>query len=144
MHCPQIDRLRNQIASDITAVPASEARTKGLSLLKQLVALAPDLSGTDALMGMQKAVFLIQHLEKWVLADEDDAVDQDTQCFLTVILLHLSPILQGITGGHWEFIFDVLENSLEVRLIAPGIWVLNFNRGRHCKKKVLYLSYTIP
>jgi hypothetical protein len=113
MHCPQLDRLRNQIASDLTAIHASSAATKGNDLLKQLVALAPDAASEYALVGAQRAVFLIQHLEKWALSDEED-MSQETQALITAIFQHLVPLLQGVSGGHWDFVCDILESNLEV------------------------------
>jgi hypothetical protein len=114
MYCPQLDRLRNQLASDITTVLPSEISLKGSNLLKQLVALAPDMGSEDALIGVQRALFLVQHLEKWALADDED-LTQEVQALMTVILLHLAPLLQGVIGGHWDFITDIIESNLEVR-----------------------------
>lgn len=108
----QLDRLRNQVASDITTINAIDSSGKGRVLLWQLLALAPDAGGEEALLGVKRAVFLVQHLEQWALADED--LSQDTQNVVTAVLFHLAPILQGVAGGHWDFACDIIESNLEV------------------------------
>lgn len=63
-------------------------------------------------MPQQRAVFLIQALQKWMSSDED--LDTSAELRITIAVSHLLPILQTVPGAHWEFIFDILENNLGV------------------------------
>ena len=66
--------------------------------------------------------------QAWVTADEDDGdgVDEDVESAMTLVFLYLVPILQNVPGSHWDFIWDVIENNLEVHHICFKLrsWVL--------------------
>ena len=57
--------------------------------------------------------------QAWVAADEDDGdgVNEDVESVMTLVFFHLAPILQNVPGSHWDFIWDVIENNLEVRCV---------------------------
>ena len=57
--------------------------------------------------------------QAWVAADEDDGdgVNEDVESAMTLVFFHLAPILQNVPGSHWDFIWDVIENNLEVRCV---------------------------
>ena len=46
--------------------------------------------------------------------EESDDEDEDMEGIMAQLFSHLAPILQGVPGGHWDFILDVMENNLEV------------------------------
>jgi hypothetical protein len=50
--------------------------------------------------------------QSWITSDED--ADEDVESEMLPIFLHLLPILQSVTGAHWDLVFDVIENNLEV------------------------------
>lgn len=58
--------------------------------------------------------------QTWVAADEDDgySVDENVESAMTLVFFHLAPILQSVPGSHWDFIWDVMENNLEVRYVC--------------------------
>jgi hypothetical protein len=74
--------------------------------------LAPPVESGVIYLPQQRAVFLIQALQKWMTSDED--LDQSLETHVTVALYHLLPILQTVPGAHWEFTLDILENNLGV------------------------------
>ncbi|KAF8755405.1 Ring finger [Rhizoctonia solani] len=82
----------------------------GLPLLRALNCLAPPPESGIVFMPQQRAVYLVQALQKWMSSDEE--LDTSMEALVTVLLGHLLPILQTIRGAHWEFILDVLENNL--------------------------------
>ncbi len=50
--------------------------------------------------------------QQWVTSDDD--IDEDVECEMLVVFQYLVPILQNLPGSHWELIFDMIENNLEV------------------------------
>jgi hypothetical protein len=108
----RMDRYRNEIASDILGVPASRANTTGVVLLRRLAATAPDSESDVVFLPQQRAVNVVKTCQAWVSSDED--IDEDVENMMPLLFIHLSPILQNVAGNHWEFIFDVVENNLEV------------------------------
>ncbi|KAG1729725.1 hypothetical protein EDB19DRAFT_1641737 [Suillus lakei] len=107
----RMDRYRNEIASDVLGVPASRANTTGVVLLRRLVATAPDSESDVVFLPQQRAVNIMKTCQSWVSSDDD--IDEEVESIMTLLFVHLSPILQNVTGNHWEFIFDVVENNLE-------------------------------
>lgn len=61
--------------------------------------------------------------QKWITGsdddDDDEGIDEDVQSEMTGVFLDMAPILQNVPGGHWELIFDIIENNLEVSLYKP-------------------------
>ena len=57
--------------------------------------------------------------QQWITSDED--IDEDVESEMTLVFLQLAPILQNVPGAHWDLIFDVMENNLEVRSLAMGV-----------------------
>jgi len=108
----RMDRYRNEIASEILGVPASKANTAGVILLRRLAATAPDSESDIAFLPQQRAVNVVKTCQAWVVSDED--IDEEVESMITLLCIHLAPILQNVAGNHWEFIFDVIENNLEV------------------------------
>lgn len=108
----RMDRYRNEIASDILGVPASRANTTGVVLLRRLTATAPDSESDVVFLPQQRAVNVVKTCQTWISSDED--IDEDVESMMPLLFIHLSPILQNVAGNHWEFIFDVVENNLEV------------------------------
>jgi len=108
----RMDRYRNEIASDIIGVPPSKANQEGFILLRRLAAVAPDSESDVVFLPQQRAVNVVKTCQAWVVSDED--IDEDVESMMTLLFTHLAPILQNVPGNHWEFIFDVIENNLEV------------------------------
>ncbi|KDQ60057.1 hypothetical protein JAAARDRAFT_32435 [Jaapia argillacea MUCL 33604] len=108
---PRLDRYRNELAAGMLAVPPSKANSEGLSLLRKLAATAPDPESDVVFLSQQRAINLIKACQQWISSDED--IDEEVESAMTLIFSPLLPILQNVPGGHWDFIFDVLENNLE-------------------------------
>ena len=49
--------------------------------------------------------------QAWITSDED--IDEDVEAQMTQLFVHLAPILQTVSGSHWDFMFDLMENNLE-------------------------------
>lgn len=107
-----MDRYRNELAAGILGIPASKANTEGLVLLRRLVAVAPDPESDVVFLPQTRAVNFMRQCQDWVTSDED--VDEEVECEMTLLFFHLAPIVQNILGSHWDLIFDMVENNLEV------------------------------
>ncbi len=62
----------------------------------------------------QRAVNLIKACQQWITSDED--LEEDVQSEMTLVFASLVPILSNVPGSHWDLVFDVVENNLEVRI----------------------------
>ena len=110
----RLDRYRNELAAGILGISASKANTDGLLLLRRLAATAPDPDSDVVYLPQTRAVNFVKACQGWVTSDED--IDEDVESEITNVFFHIVPILQNVPGSHWEFIFDLIENNLEVSL----------------------------
>ena len=51
---------------------------------------------------------------KNVIESSDEDLDEDVQSEMTLVFASLVPILSNVPGAHWDLMFDVVENNLEV------------------------------
>jgi hypothetical protein len=109
---PRLDRYRNELAAGLLGIPATKANTEGLLSLQKLVATAPDPLSDVVFLSQPRAVNVIKAFQQWIVSDED--IDEEVESEMISIFLHLAPLLQNVSGAHWEFIFDIIENNLEV------------------------------
>lgn len=109
---PRLDRYRNELAASLLGVPPAKANTEGLITLRKLAASAPPMDSDVVYLPQQRALNVVKTCEKWIASDED--LDEEVESAMTWTFSHLAPILQNLEGSHWEFIFDVVENNLEV------------------------------
>lgn len=117
MQSPRLDRYRNELASHLSGVPPSKANHSGLRLLRQFIAATP-LSESDVeILPQQRAIFLLQALQKWVASDEE--LDEEIESLMAHLFQHLAPIVQSVPGAHWDLMFDVIATNLEVRWMIP-------------------------
>ncbi|KAI3605699.1 delta 9-fatty acid desaturase [Moniliophthora roreri] len=108
----RLERYRNELAASLLGVHASKADTEGLMILRKLAAVAPPAESDVEFLPQQRAVNVMKACQQWISSDEDD-VGEEVECAMTLTFFHLAPILQHVPGGHWAFIFDVIENNLE-------------------------------
>lgn len=109
---PNLDRYRNELAAALLGIPANKANIQGLLALRKLVATAPDRDSEVAFLPQLRAVNVVKACQQWVTSDED--IDEEVESTMALVFTHLAPILQNVPGGHWEFMFDVVESNLEV------------------------------
>lgn len=57
-------------------------------------------------------MFLIQRIQVWIGSDDD--LVEEIHSRITELFLHLAPIVQELSGSHWDLIFDIIESNLEV------------------------------
>ena len=109
---PLLTRMRNEAASDLAGISAGQANGGGSSQLLLLLLLAPPQDSDVTFIPSQRALMVIQTIEKWISSDED--IEPIIESRTLALLSHLAPILQSVVGRHWDFAFDLIENTLEV------------------------------
>ena len=110
---PRLDRLRNELAAESLGIKPHRINTDGLRLLHRLGLTVPDPDSDVAFLPQNRAVNFMKACQSWISSlSEDD--EEDVESEMLTIFLHLLPILQSVTGAHWDFIFDMVENNLEV------------------------------
>ncbi|KAJ3986996.1 hypothetical protein F5890DRAFT_1406039 [Lentinula detonsa] len=121
----RLDRYRNELASSLLGVPSSRAASDGLRILLTLVlGTAPDVESEAVFLPVQRAVNVIKACQKWIEEEEENGEEEndegetgvkmeELESAMTLTFYHLAPILQNVPGGHWQFIFDVIENNIE-------------------------------
>lgn len=109
----RLDRYRNELAANAMGVRPAKINTEGLWVLRRLVVTAPDPDSVVIFIPQARAVNFIKACQQWVTSDED--IEEEVESHMTILFFHLAPILQHVPGSHWDFIFDVVENNLEVR-----------------------------
>jgi hypothetical protein len=90
-------------------------------LLRRLAATAPDPDSDVVFLPQPRAVNFVKACQGWIASDED--IDEDVESEITDVFFHLVPILQNVPGSHWDFIFDLIENNLEV------CWFFSYSQG---------------
>ena len=108
----RLDRYRNELAADLLGVSASEVNTTGLLLLRRLAASAPDQDSDVIFLPQLRAVNVMKACQQWITSDED--IDEEVESMMTLLFSYLAPILQNVPGNHWDLVFDMIENNLEV------------------------------
>jgi E3 ubiquitin-protein ligase listerin len=103
--------MRNEAASELASIPPSKANGEGSALLLLLLVLAPLPESDAVFIPSQRAIMAIQTIERWIGSDED--IDPVIESRTLSLLCHLAPILQSVMGRHWDFAFDLAENTLE-------------------------------
>ncbi|SCV69490.1 BQ2448_2510 [Microbotryum intermedium] len=110
---PRFERYQNELAANLAGVPPSAASGKGLAVLRVLLATAPPADAPVIFLPQQRSMFLIQSIQRWIASDEDLAEEIHTA--VAELFIHLSPIIQDMSGSHWDLMFDIIEFNLEVR-----------------------------
>lgn len=118
---PRLERTRNDLASRLTAVPIGKANSDGLRLLQGLASVAPAADSEDAFLPEQRTIFAIQHLTGWLLSDDDEADEllPEVEVRIYRLFAQFAPIVQARTGAHWNTIFGIISNNLEVSRVIP-------------------------
>ena len=114
---PRLDRLRNELAAESLGVKPHQINTDGLRLLHRLALTVPDPDSDVVFLPQNRAVNFMKACQSWITSDED--IEEDVESEMLPVFLHLLPILQSVPGAHWDLVFDVIENNLEVCQYLP-------------------------
>ncbi|KAN0061932.1 hypothetical protein ACQY0O_005927 [Thecaphora frezii] len=122
---PGYSRLCNELAASLAGLQPPKAATQGLALLRLLVATAPDIDSDVSLVPQQRAIFLLQALQRWIASDEE--IPEEINVWLAQLFVFLIPIVQDLSGNHVDFFFDLVESNLDVASLTddatlPGLY----------------------
>lgn len=125
---PLLARYRNELAAGILGISPSKANTEGLTLLRRLTASAPDPESDVVFLPQPRAVNFMKTCQKWITGNDDEdedeeGIDDDVQSEMTGVFMDMVPLLQNVPGSHWDLIFDIIENNLEVSGTRIILWV---------------------
>ncbi|RSH88769.1 hypothetical protein EHS25_002997 [Saitozyma podzolica] len=109
------ETAQNRLASAVTTIPAKSANSKGIPALRLLIASAPPRDAPSVFLPQQRAVFVLRHVGGWLTSDEADDLDEEIEYRLAQLYTALAPIVQDLSGGHWDSIFDLVDSGLEIR-----------------------------
>ena len=119
--------------------------------------------GSDVIMlPVQRAVNVIRACQNWVEGqpkaggdgdegdseDEEEGPSEDLEGAMLAVFVGLAPILQNVIGKHWEFMWDVVENVVEVCSMSLSSYVgqttLMRFRTPLWRTRALCLAYHTP
>ena len=111
LETPRYERYQNELASVLSGVAPSAANQRGLGLLRVLLASAPPPDAPVIFLPQRRAMFLIQQVQAWIASDSDLA--DEVHSLVAELFVHLAPIVQDMSGSHWDLVFDIVESNLE-------------------------------
>ncbi|KAG5352362.1 hypothetical protein C0989_002683 [Termitomyces sp. Mn162] len=136
----RLDRYRNELAASLLGVPPAKANTEGLMTLRKLCACAPNTESDVVFLPQPRAVNITKACQQWITSDEE--VDEEVLSAITAVFYYLAPILQDMSGGHWELIFDIVENNLEESSLADDATLVSLARTLRLVMLIQDLSLT--
>ncbi|GAA5913647.1 hypothetical protein JCM6882_008707 [Rhodosporidiobolus microsporus] len=111
LETPRFTRYQNELAASLAGVRPSDLDIKALPLLSQLLASAPPLDAPIIFLPQQRTVFLVQAVSRWIASDE--SLPEGLETGIVGLFEHIAPIIQDLSGSHWELMFDLIESSLD-------------------------------
>lgn len=120
-HNKDADRLRNELASDLTGMSVTKAGEEGLRKLIYLNAVLPNPGEEAAPLPSQRAIFLLKHLLAW-FEDEEFAVDPNMAVISEAAKVFTSvlPAVKELYGGHWQALCDFVVNCWQMCSVQLG------------------------
>lgn len=106
-------RTQNRFASALTTVPPSKASDQGIPTIRLLIASAPPPDAPSVFLPQQRALLVLRHIGSWLASDEADEFDESMEVYIAQVYASLAPVVQDLSGAHWDGIFDLIENGLE-------------------------------
>ncbi|GJN88290.1 hypothetical protein Rhopal_001255-T1 [Rhodotorula paludigena] len=111
LETPRFERYQNELAASLAGVQPSAIDTKGIPALRQLLAVAPSPDAPVIFLPQQRSVFLLQALQRW--ASSDEYLPTELKAGVVELFSHLAPIVQDLSGSHWDLMFDQIESNLD-------------------------------
>jgi hypothetical protein len=105
---------QNRLASYLTTIKPTQAGKEGIPAVRRLLASAPPADAPSVFLPQQRAIFVLRHVASWLTSDAADDFDESIEVYVTQLYTALAPVVQDVSGSHWDEIFDLIENGLEV------------------------------
>ncbi|BEI93821.1 uncharacterized protein CcaverHIS019_0602800 [Cutaneotrichosporon cavernicola] len=109
------DVAQNRLANALTGISIKNVNEKGVPALRLLAATAPPRDSLSVFLPQQRAVFVLRHVGGWLTSEDEAADDLSDEVDTRVAELYaaLAPIVQDLSGAHWDGIFDLIESGLD-------------------------------
>ncbi|WWD19092.1 hypothetical protein CI109_103550 [Kwoniella shandongensis] len=104
---------QNRLANAVTSIRASQVAKSGIPLLRILVASAPPADAASVFLPQQRALFVLRHVTGWLTSDDADDLPEEVEYRIAELETAVAPIVQDLSGAHWDGIFDLVESGLE-------------------------------
>ena len=118
---PLYERVRSELVAALSGVPAAQANGEGARLLQLVACAAPAAASGVPLVPTQRAVFLLQALQRWLASDEE--LGEALFARLAQLFVELAPVVQTVAGRHFDLMLDVAEENLQaLALEEAGSW----------------------
>ncbi|KAM0792628.1 hypothetical protein ACM66B_005288 [Microbotryomycetes sp. NB124-2] len=111
LESPRLERYQNELAANLAGVTSKQANFKGIPPLRLLLASAPPIDAPVVFLPQQRSIFLLKTVSAWISSDDD--LDEEVYGRLAELFVYLAPIIQDMSGSHWDLMFDVLELNIE-------------------------------
>jgi hypothetical protein len=112
----RLQTAQNRLASYLTTIKPSQAAKEAIPALRRLLASAPPSDAPSLFLPQQRAIFVLRHVGHWLTSDDADDFDESMEVYVAQLYTVLAPVVQDVSGGHWDAIFDLVESGLEVSL----------------------------
>lgn len=112
---------QNRLANALTGIPVQQANDRGIPALRLLVASAPPTDAASVFLPQQRALFVLRHVSLWLTDEGADVLAEEIEFRLTELYTAIAPILQDVSGAHWDSIFYLMESGLEVSYATSPI-----------------------
>lgn len=111
---------QNRLANALTGMPLAQAGERGITGLRLLVASAPPADAASIFLPQQRALFVLRHVSSWLTDEGADELPEEIEHRIAELCTTLSPIVQDLSGAHWDSIFDLVESGLSVGVTSAG------------------------
>ncbi|GAA5970378.1 hypothetical protein JCM11641_001687 [Rhodosporidiobolus odoratus] len=111
LETPRFTRYQSELASLLSGLRPAQLEARAFPLLQQLLSTAPALDEPIIFLPQQRAMFLLRAVQQWIASDE--GLPEEIQAGVMELMGRLAPIVQDLSGSHWESMFDLIESNLE-------------------------------
>lgn len=105
---------QNRLANALTGIPIAQANARGIPALRLVVASAPPPDAASVFIPQQRALFVLKHVSSWLADEAADDLPEEIEYRIAELYTAVAPIVQDLSGAHWDSMFDLMESGLEV------------------------------
>ena len=112
-----LETAQNRLANSLTTIKGKQAPKLGISAIRLLLASAPPQDAAEVFLPQQRALFVLRHVSGWMADDSVVDLPEKLEYYMTMLCFELAPIVQDLSGAHWDTIFDLVNNGLDVSAV---------------------------
>ncbi len=137
---------QNRLASALTTIPTRQISKAGIAHIRLLNATAPPQDAASLFIPQQRAIFVLKHVSGWLVDEDDEGMSEDVEWRVLELYSYLGAVVQDLQGSHWDSIFDLVENGLEVSLSSSAPYEIHADiisrlpRWTRCRRIAYFIS----